>query len=308
MRIIPNYKTADEILAALDTGGSFWDVASRANDGVLSPGELTHAAGLSQAYVDYFLQHILWDLPHEDIERVRRTVPDAFMKSIHHKNTAPKEPWLMSSEHSNWVQFLTTEGILKPHRDSALENIPVFGANDLSQPLQVKVPDPLVPELLEFKLLSKPVGQAFWLYHLLQDDLSPTPNKELPLVLSSKKQPLLSFSEPVRLTVCWGGLYYASRDAYADRRSERIDRDYDSNPFGLRDEYSKGFDYLQRPDGEGNFNDHTIADRTDHMNMRVLFCTPLDEAEASQMLSAANQNDQDISSDLLRHSLTHRVK
>jgi hypothetical protein len=305
MLVVQNYKTADEILAAMDTGGSFWDVFSKANDGVLTFGELGHAARLSRSNIAHFLQHILWDLPQDDIERIRKAVPQKLMETIHHKSSASKEPWNTNAEPNYDVQFVTTEGCLKQHQDSTFEEIPVFGADDLSQPLQVKVPDPLEDRLSKLKLFSKPVGKAFWLYQLLQDELSPTPDEEAPLVLSTKKQPMISFSRPVRLTVCWSGLHYPARDAFADRRPQRSDRQHFHT---FRDEYNKGFDYLARPDEHGNFNDHEIAEKIEYMHLRVLYCTPLDEAEASQMLSAANQNDQDISSDLLRHSLTHRVK
>jgi hypothetical protein len=295
MLVVQNYKTADEILASIDTGGAFWDVLSVANDGVLTSGELGHAAGLSPSNIAHFLQHILWDFPQDDIERMRKAVPHVLMKTIHHKSSAPKEPWRTNAEPNHGVQFVTTEGCLKQHQDSTLEEIPVFGADDLSQPLQVQVPDPLEGPLSTLKLFSKPVGKAFWLYHLLQDELALTPDEEAPLVLSTKKQAMISFSRPVRLTVWWGGLRYPARNAYADRSPRR-------------DEYNKGFDYLARPDEHGNFNDHMIAEKIEYMHLRVLYCTPLDEEEASQMLSTANDTDQDISSDLLRHSLTHRVK
>ena len=286
MLLVPNYKSAREVLSHLDTGGPWWDFSSQASDGIVSARELSRAAGNNAAHLDCFVQHLLWDLPSQDIETIRHAVPPALMETVQLKRLAPQEPWKTTAAPADYVQPITTVGLLQPHHDHQLEHIPVLGAYDLSKPMAVKVPasvaQVLDAKLSEVQLISTTIGKAFWVYRLLSQDDPSTAHDNVPLVMISRKHPHPSFSQPVRLTGMWSGLRYPGPS-------------------------SEGFDYLQHGSDRPRVKHQSSAARREHMNLRVLFCTPLDDAEAESVMNRSGSSGHDVSSELLRHVLTHRV-
>lgn len=286
MLCIPNYKTARDVLSHLDTGGRWWDLSSQANDGIVSARELSSAAGEHAAYIDCFVQHVIWDFSPEDIETIRHAVPPALMDTVQLKRLAHKEPWRTNAAVANYVQPVTTVGLLQPHQDHQLESTTVLGAHDLKKPMAVKVPGSLAQmldtNLTEIQLTSTTIGEAFWLFRCLAPGHSSTDDAHVPLALISRQHPNVSFSHPVRLTGMWSGLH-------------------DPGPS------ASSFNYLQHGSDSARVKRSSSAVRSEHMNLRVLFCTPLDDEEAKSVMNRSGSNAHDLSSELLRHALTHRV-
>ena len=300
MRFIPNYKSANEIFAAIDIGSS-WDFSSKANDGVLSARELRKAAGNENSfYLDGFLQHILWDLPPNDIARIRAAVPSALLDTVHYKGAKTKEPWHARDHRTRDLQFVTTTGVLRPLHDPNIENIRLDGANDPKRSEKNKYYEDIWELITDSRRRVKTIGDVFWLYQWVQQVDMSTVDESWPLVLSPKTLTRIPFSQPVRLMALWGVL---KKNSGMQNFLPRQDKS--TIEIGIFGEQT--WNYLQRSDGSHKDDAYSHEDGNDRPSMMVLFCSPLDEDEATQMLKNENQNAHDVSAALLRQALAHRV-
>lgn len=315
MRLVPNYRSADEVFAAIDKGSGF---SSKANDGILSASELRKAAGQKHAAeLDSFLQHILWDLPPKDIERIRASVPPALLDTVLDKRTNAKDPWHAQGQKIGHLQVVTTTGVLRPLNDQTIENIRVSGANDLTRPMEdtlhsTGVGADLLSESLgevfaRLRRRAKRIGDVFWLYQWIQQVDMSTAAESWPLVLSPKKQPRIPFSQPVRLTAVWGNLEKASvsQRSASCQDDEAIELgEIPFHTFGSKIGIKETtWNYMQRSDGRHKDSAYSHEHENQYSNMRVLFCTPLDDDEATQMCNAEGNNARDVSAELLRQAL-----
>ena len=123
MLLVPNYKTADEFIAEVDTGGKWHHLYSQKNDGQLTHTELDLATGSFPN--ELYLHHIISCLPKEEVEKIGKAVPPEYFSAATRTDSSLPSPSAKESWRESRLSLVSIVGTLKPHRELQVEEMRV---------------------------------------------------------------------------------------------------------------------------------------------------------------------------------------